>query len=130
MKTLLLALLLLVSTQVFSQSRTETKTISSDSTWSFDNNTLGDPYVGGTTHGMESGDSLRIYDIVSVGGTNDTCLVPVKRFDTGVTTYGKLVLSSSVPVEFIIDSPFVHRLFIRGYNVSSTAKIRKESKSF
>lgn len=130
MKTLLLILFLVVSCNLFAQNRIETRTIASDSTWNFDNNSLGDAYVGGVTHGMSSGDSLQIYDIVSVAGVNDTCLVPVRRMDTYTDNLGKLIITSSVPVQFMILTPFIHRLFIKGHNVVSTAKIQKWSKNF
>lgn len=130
MKTLLLILFLVVSCNLFAQNRVEIKTIGSDSCWNFSNTSLGDPYVGGVTHGFDSGDSLQIYDIVSVAGINDTCVVTIKRFDTNTESVGKLIISSSVPVHFVVTTPFVHNLFIKGHNVVNTAKIRKESKNF
>ena len=127
MKLAILSILIFISSNLFAQNyAVETKTISAtDSSYRFDNRSKAYPYIGGIYRGG-SGDSVLFYDIVNINGVLDTCIVPVRRMDTYTDNLGKLIITSSRPVEFLILSPFIHELWVKQWSsVSGTEKIQK-----
>lgn len=126
MKLAILVILIFISSNIFAQNNAvELKTIGTDSTFKFDNRSKAYPYIGGIYKGG-SGDSVVFCDLVMIDGVYDTALVPVRRFDTNTDNLGKLIVTSSRGVEFMIVSPFVHELWIKVcLSVSGTEKVQK-----